>query len=127
MLGQIRGADYLARYGGEEFVLLLEGTAGERALQLAERLRRAVESLDLVFEGRSIPLTLSAGVAAFPEIHVKTASELLLFADEALYEAKERGRNRSLLHLGQGTFRAPSGEVVRDRPLPERRLPRIFG
>ena len=124
---QRREGDLCCRYGGEEFILLLEGTSGEPALQLAERLRRAVESLDLVFEDRRIPLTLSAGVAAFPELHVKSASELLLLADEALYEAKEQGRNRSLLNLGQGTFRAPSGELVRSGPVPERRLPRIFG
>ncbi len=124
---QRRENDLCCRYGGEEFVLLFEGAGGERALQLAERLRRAVESLDLVFEERSIALTLSAGVAAFPELHVKSASELLLLADEALYEAKERGRNRSLLNLGRGVFRTSTGALVGDRPSAEGRLPRIFG
>ncbi len=124
---QRRENDLCCRYGGEEFVLLFEGTGGARALRLAERLRRAIESLDLVFEERSLPLTLSAGVAAFPELHVKTASELLLLADEALYEAKEQGRNRSLLNLGRGRFRTPEGGLVGDLSPAEGRLPRIFG
>lgn len=104
-----RDGDLCCRYGGEEFTLLLERTDGLAALQLAERLRRAVEALDFVYDGQSIPLTLSLGVAAFPEIMIKTASELQLLADEALYEAKERGRNQSLLNVGKGAFLAPPG------------------
>jgi predicted signal transduction protein with EAL and GGDEF domain len=74
-----------------------------------------------------VPLTLSAGVAAFPELHVKTASELLLFADGALYEAKRRGRNRCLLDLGQGRYLSPEGtvETAEDAP-PVPEPPRIF-
>lgn len=106
-----RDSDLLCRWGGEEFTLLLEGTDGEQALQLAERLRRGVESIRFVWEGEEIPLTLSLGVAAFPELTVKAPSELFLLADEALYEAKARGRNQSLLHCGlrsgTGAFRAP--------------------
>ena len=79
-----RERDLCCRYGGEEFTVLLEATDGDAALRLAERLRQAVQALRFEFEGRSIPLTLSLGVAAFPELHIKTASELLLLADEAL-------------------------------------------
>ena len=121
-----REGDLCCRYGGEEFTLLLERTDGLAALQLAERLRRAVEAIDFVYDGQSIPLTLSLGVAAFPEIMVKTASELQLLADEALYEAKERGRNQSLLNVGNGAFLAPPGvprqessTVINRPPLPE--------
>ncbi len=123
---QRREHDLCCRYGGEEFTLLLEDASGEAALQLAERLRLAVAEIDLVFEGRSIPLALSAGVAAFPELHIKTAGELLLLADEALYEAKRSGRNRCLLNLGQGAFRSVAGPDLgsRDRPVTE--VPRIF-
>ncbi|MEM6795841.1 MAG: diguanylate cyclase, partial [Acidobacteriota bacterium] len=92
-----------------EFTILLERTDGGAALQLAERLRVAVEALDFVYDGQNIPLTASLGVAAFPELMIKTASELLLLADEALYEAKERGRNQCLLHVGKGAFRAYPG------------------
>lgn len=122
-----RERDLCCRYGGEEFALLLEETTGEAALRLAERLRLAVAALAVELEGRRVELTFSGGVAAFPELHVKTASELLLLADEALYAAKEGGRNRCLLNLGRGAFRAPEGETLRARePTAELRMPRIF-
>ncbi len=104
-----RDQDLCCRYGGEEFTLLLENTRGDAALQLAERLRRAVEALHFEYEGERIPLTFSSGVASFPEVVIKTAGELMLLADEALYEAKETGRNRTLLNLGGGQFRGIAG------------------
>ncbi len=125
--GARRENDLLARYGGEEFTLLLEDTDGEESLQLAERLRRAVESIDLVYEGQRIVLNLSAGVAAFPELHIKTASELLLLADEALYEAKESGRNRCLLYGGRGAFQSIAGPMPVAGNVPLKPPPRIFG
>ncbi len=122
-----RENDLCCRYGGEEFALLLENASGEAALRLGERLRQAVARIDLVFEGQKIPLALSAGVAAFPELQIKTASELLLLADEALYEAKESGRNRCLLNLGRGAFRSPAGTDLGRRRAPPVEPPRIFG
>ncbi len=121
-----RENDLCCRYGGEEFTLLLENANGEAALRLAERLRQAVEDIELTFEGRGIPLAVSAGVAAFPELQIKTAGELLLLADEALYEAKQSGRNRCLLNLGRGAFRSTSGKNVGGQPTPQE-PPRIFG
>jgi diguanylate cyclase (GGDEF)-like protein len=122
-----REGDLCCRYGGEEFTLLLDRTPGETALSIAERLRQRVEALEFTAGGQRVPLTLSAGVAAFPELHVKTASELLLFADGALYEAKRRGRNRCLLDLGQGRYLSPEGavETAQDAP-PVPEPPRIF-
>lgn len=122
-----REKDLCCRYGGEEFVLLLEETRGAEALRLAERLRQAVEALDFAFEGQHIPLTLSCGVAAFPELHIKTPAELRLLADEALYAAKEQGRNRCLLNLGREAFRAPDDEPVETPPTLHHPPPRIFG
>ena len=120
-----RDDDLCCRFGGEEFTLLLADTPGSEALELAERLRRAVEGLDFLYEGEAIALRLSAGVASFPELHVKTASELLLLADEALYGAKEAGRNRAFLHLGGDAFRDVEGDGPRpDRPAPK--APRFF-
>jgi diguanylate cyclase (GGDEF)-like protein len=114
-----RESDLCCRYGGEEFTVLLENTDGADALRLAERLRRAIAALAFVYDRNRIPLTLSLGVASFPELHIKTASELLLLADEALYEAKKRGRNQALLNLGRQAFRAPAtGDAsdIMDRP-----------
>lgn len=121
-----RGKDLCCRYGGEEFILLLEDSDGDTALALAERLRREVEELELTVEGQRIPLTLSAGVAAFPSLYVATAADLPLLADAALYEAKRQGRNLCLLNLGRGRYRTPDGRVVAT-PAPEApEPPRLF-
>ncbi|HVT60100.1 MAG TPA: GGDEF domain-containing protein [Thermoanaerobaculia bacterium] len=122
-----READLCCRYGGEEFVLLLEKTSGASALAIAERIRRRVEELELKVEEQPIPLTLSAGIACFPELYIRTAAELILFADEALYEAKRRGRNRCLLDLGQGRYLDAEGAVhVSEDTPPLVEPPRIF-
>ncbi|MFL6195293.1 MAG: diguanylate cyclase [Thermoanaerobaculia bacterium] len=107
-----RSEDLCCRYGGEEFVLLMEGTTGEEALNVAERLRGSIEALVFEADGQRVPLTLSAGVSSFPELYIKTAAELILFADEALYEAKRQGRNQCLLDIGQGRYMDREGNVV---------------
>jgi diguanylate cyclase (GGDEF)-like protein len=122
-----RTEDLCCRYGGEEFILLMEGTNGEDGLAVAERLRRSVESLEFEVEGQRVQLNLSAGVAAFPDLYIKTAAELILFADEALYEAKRRGRNRCLLDIGQGRYMDPEGAVLTtEEAVPSAEPPRIF-
>lgn len=130
--GALRGKgerDLLARYGGEEFTVLLEGANGRDALQVAERLRGAVEELELSDEetGKEIPLTVSVGVAAFPDLWIQTPTELVLLADGALYEAKRQGRNRALLDLGQGRYRDGEGNLLEaeDPPAPPE-APRVF-
>ncbi|HEX3553508.1 MAG TPA: diguanylate cyclase [Thermoanaerobaculia bacterium] len=122
-----REGDLCCRYGGEEFVLLMEGTHGEDALAVAERLRYSVEAVDFKVDEQKVPLTLSAGVASFPDLYVKTAAELILFADEALYEAKRRGRNRCLLDIGQGRYLDVDGEVLTNEEVHQAaEVPRIF-
>ncbi len=124
---QRRDGDLCCRYGGEELVVLLEKTGGELALAIADRLRRGVEALDFRVEDERVPLTLSAGVACFPDLYIKTAGELLLFADEALYEAKRLGRNRCLLNLGQGRFLDVEGGIqAAEDAAPAAEPPRIF-
>ncbi len=107
-----RDTDLCARYGGEEFAVVLQRGDGETALAVAERIRQAVGTTVYLHEGRRIPLRISAGVAAYPALYVESGKELLLLADEALYEAKRRGRDRCLLHLGRRRFRLPGGKVL---------------
>ncbi|MDR3739108.1 MAG: diguanylate cyclase [Terracidiphilus sp.] len=86
----VRSYDWVGRYGGEEFLLILPGSTFQHARQRAEELRQALESADIRDSGKKIPLTASFGVACgYPYGH----EELIRRADEALYEAKNMGRN----------------------------------
>jgi diguanylate cyclase (GGDEF)-like protein len=89
LLSSTRSVDCTARYGGEEFAVLLTGTAGEVAAEVAERIRARVETQE--FHGRKI--TISIGIAEFPA-DGQTADEVISSADEALYAAKRAGRNQ---------------------------------
>jgi two-component system chemotaxis response regulator CheY len=91
-----RGADGAYRYGGEEFVLVLTDTTLTRAARAMERMRRAVEELAIVHEGKdpSGVMTISVGIAAWDPSSAGAPHELLAAADEALYASKARGRNR---------------------------------
>jgi diguanylate cyclase (GGDEF)-like protein len=91
---EVREIDHAGRYGGEEFILLLTGTVLDAAVTFAERVRKAIEAHTFTFDGTSICRTASFGVAAWPHPKVKTCDELVRAADEALYVAKETGRNR---------------------------------
>ncbi len=89
---QVRPTDLVARYGGEEFVVVLDGGDAERAAELAESLRAAVEREGVRVRDASVRLTLSVGVACHrPDDQV---DDLLKRADDALYAAKQGGRNR---------------------------------
>ncbi len=92
----IREYDTLARYGGEEFVIILPETSREQAIIVAEKLRCAVEKAAFVQEGEAYNVTASFGVAAFvgTDEVVPANKELVKMADDALYEAKNKGRNR---------------------------------
>jgi diguanylate cyclase (GGDEF)-like protein len=115
------------RYGGEEFVLLLEEMGGGPALAVAEQVRQRIQDLPFEHDGQRIPLSMSAGVASYPDVLAKTAAELILFADEALYEAKRRGRNRVLLDVGQGRYQDVEGNLFQSDDTPKAsEPPRIF-
>ncbi|HVY46068.1 MAG TPA: GGDEF domain-containing protein [Minicystis sp.] len=96
-MGTVRTEDVFARYGGEEFAVICRGVPLPSAGILAERLRVLVEAAIFEHESVRIPITISAGVAAYPDVQVETAAQLIACADEALYEAKRGGRNRVLL------------------------------
>ena len=89
-----REIDRVGRYGGEEFVVVLPGAGLDDAVAFAERVRRAVAERQFVYEGGTVRRTLSAGVAAWPNPEMRHQEALVKAADEALYVAKERGRNR---------------------------------
>ena len=93
LLSITRQTDLLARYGGEEFAVLLPETSKSVANQVAERMRAAVESQVNDGDRWTQRVTVSVGVASQPE-DGKTAEQLLVAADQALYTAKRLGRNR---------------------------------
>ena len=91
---QLRGYDFVARYGGDEFTVLLPQSSKGGALALAERLRHIIESEPfLKREGRNIHMTISIGIAAFSGSEFSDEEQLIITADRALYEAKQKGRN----------------------------------
>jgi len=88
-----RSTDMCCRYGGEEFAVILPESSSRDAAIRADALRSEVKNLRLQYKKQTLgPLTLSAGVAAFPE-HGSTSDELLKIADQSLYESKSRGRD----------------------------------
>ena len=90
----IRHEDIVGRYGGEEFAVILRGIDHEGAVQLADRVRKAVETNPMMFEDQSVPITVSIGVATLYEDNYELPKNLSDEADQRLYAAKEGGRNR---------------------------------
>jgi diguanylate cyclase (GGDEF)-like protein/PAS domain S-box-containing protein len=94
LLRQIRGEDIACRYGGDEFILIMPDATQEVTRQRAELVCESARMSHLQFEGQSLaPVTLSLGVAVFPE-HGFTSTGILRAADAALYRAKHSGRDR---------------------------------
>ncbi|MFU2325386.1 diguanylate cyclase [Pseudomonas sp. NFX98] len=88
-----RPTDLVARYGGEEFSVILAETGHEGARQIAEHIRAQVEQLPLLAPDES-PMTVSIGISTWNTASDISLEQLLFLADKALYQAKERGRNR---------------------------------
>jgi len=92
--GHVRESDIACRVGGEEFSVLLPEASLQIGMQRAEEIRKAVYQMRLKYEERNLSaITISLGVAAFPE-HGTTPDTLIRAADQALYDAKYRGRDR---------------------------------
>jgi two-component system, cell cycle response regulator len=89
-----REIDRVGRYGGEEFMLILPGASAEAAVTFAERVRKSVEEHTFAFDGGSVQRTISCGVAGWPHPRITNVDALVRAADDALYVAKEGGRNR---------------------------------
>jgi diguanylate cyclase (GGDEF)-like protein len=89
-----RDSDIVARYGGEEFIILLPGTDTDRALQLAKKATQKITSLSIDYQGEKVSTTISAGVnCCIPNFNLRSDS-MIAGADQALYMAKQRGRNQ---------------------------------
>lgn len=107
MRSELREHDLVARYGGEEFVLLLPSTDAEAAVEVAERLRKAIEK----GTWNMAPVTASFGVATTTSTHSISADELIVQADEALYHSKNAGRNR-VIHIWNPPVSTPQSAAV---------------
>jgi diguanylate cyclase (GGDEF)-like protein len=90
----VRSYDLVGRYGGEEFLIVLPGTSGANATQLAERLRATLAEEPVGHDLLRIRVTASFGVSATGQAAGDDPQTLIRLADEALYRAKEKGRNR---------------------------------
>ena len=88
-----RASDLVARFGGEEFVIILADSSEEEAMELAERVRIAIAELQFIYGGKRIPISASMGVAGKVPTSTCTARSYVDAADQALYRAKEEGRN----------------------------------
>jgi diguanylate cyclase (GGDEF)-like protein len=91
---ELRCYDVAARYGGEEFAVLLPGTSLQRGREVGERLRQAVTEISFPHPMAALCVTISLGIAALPCARIDSVDALIRAADEALYRAKQNGRNR---------------------------------
>jgi two-component system, cell cycle response regulator len=105
----LRTEDMLARFGGEEFCVVCRGIRPPNVLQLADRVRAVVQEQSFDYAGTSIPVTISAGVATYPDVDFATTNALVGAADAALLEAKRQGRNRCVMAT-------PRREAEKDPP-----------
>ena len=113
--GAMRETDMVARYGGEEFAIICEQTETEGALRLANRIREELAAQVFETDIGDLRVTCSLGVATFP-FHAKEKSALVEASDQALYGAKEGGRNRAIVFKGNAS--APKSGRPSSPPIP---------
>ncbi|WP_339133913.1 MAG: diguanylate cyclase [Candidatus Electrothrix sp. GW3-4] len=100
----VRKSDLVFRFGGEEFIVLLPLTGAGGAAKTAEKIRRKCEETMIDDRNYAVKITVSIGVTSYnKEVH-QTASCMISFADEALYQAKESGRNRVVVYQGKNAL-----------------------
>lgn len=113
LAGQARDTDVVARYGGDEFAWLMPGTTVEAALAVADRIRRLAQDLR---EEMDLPISLSLGIAACPQDAV-SMTDLIDFADAAMYAAKDAGGNQVRRYIAAEDHRSGSQKRAR-KPRP---------
>lgn len=100
LMDMIRPSDIPARYGGEEFLVVLPETNSENAVIVAERIRQKIAAYPFVVKPQGkerVHITLSVGICTFPD-NGRTTENLIAFADLALYEAKKKGKNKTVVY-----------------------------
>ncbi|NPA72667.1 MAG: sensor domain-containing diguanylate cyclase [Gammaproteobacteria bacterium] len=90
----LRDGDIVIRYGGEEFLMILHGATADNAVKVCERIRSDIQNAVLKEQSEPIQLTVSMGVATYPDQATQNEVELINLADQALYHAKKTGRNK---------------------------------
>ena len=120
--GAARPADLVARYGGEEFAVLLPETAAPAAAVIAENLRQLIQKLAIAHPASPVArcVTISAGVMGLVPAAGAGPADLVAAADEALYRAKENGRNQ--VHLSDRAARQPAVAAAAGAGTGRRRL-----
>jgi diguanylate cyclase (GGDEF)-like protein len=96
-LGLVGPEDRFVRYGGEEFAVICRDASIEQCARLGNRIRKRIEQHDFVHEDQTIPVTVSVGVSGVPGVDARKPDDLIAAADEALYAAKNAGRNRVMV------------------------------
>jgi len=103
-----RRSDIIGRLGGEEFGMVLPSTTASEALEFAERLHQAIDKAVLKFNGSAIRYTVSVGLAEYDTDPAVSIDDLLARADQALYRAKQSGRNQTAIYNPQLNHAAAS-------------------
>jgi diguanylate cyclase (GGDEF)-like protein len=123
----VRDTDKVVRYGGEEFAIILPHTSQEAAYIKAEKLRKLVSDYVFKVHRKSIGITISAGIATYSgSKDIKRAEHLVSCADKALYQAKEGGRNQSVIYNNKTVLKEePKKTDIEGKIREKRKYPRI--
>lgn len=112
----VRPYDFVGRYGGEEFLIVVPSSDAAGVMGLAERIRRSVEANPIHIDAGQISVTASFGVAASTDSNPLDPRDLLRLADDALYRAKQHGRNRCELAGDEEAAAIHSGHASANSP-----------
>lgn len=108
---ELREMDTVSRFGGEEFTILLPDTKGSIAMNIAERVRKSVENLTVLYMDKELKVTISLGLSLYNYVENIDANELLKRADEAMYKSKDNGRNRVTAYKSGLLYRANTLQI----------------